>query len=118
MFPPSEILIGIAFWVGLAFLYRPLFDEWLGSPLTEEVEVLEKRFIKGRPYYPSNDIDPHSSSSDTYNLRVANTNGEGWVQTTKKHYRQTSEGDNLLVSGKKGRLTGHWYLKNAGKKCW
>ncbi|RYX80729.1 hypothetical protein EON83_27250 [bacterium] len=91
-------------------------DRYLGTPFVDKVEVREHRFVQG-----SISIGGESSSSplanpDSWNLRVGNDQGQGWVGVTPGMYEKTKDGDKLFVRGIKGKFTGHWYLEYASKK--
>ncbi len=102
-------ILAVSLWI---FTIRQSLDEWLATPLTEEVEVQEKRFL---PAHPGNG-KWRGAQQKTWILRGANANGDGWVKVTQQDYDSIKIGDKLFVSGKKGRLTRHWYLGSAHKK--
>ncbi|BCM89497.1 hypothetical protein IAD21_01343 [Abditibacteriota bacterium] len=94
-------------------MFSPLIDIRAGKPLTERV-VVKGREFEAKPVQISNGI--RHLLPPAYRFHVANERGKGWVTVTQEFYEATADGDTITVTGKRGLLSGYWYLKEAHKE--
>jgi zinc transporter ZupT len=87
-----------------------VFDSVGGTPLSERVTVTRRKFVPAHLMFVGKSMIPVAKH---WTLDVVGENGQGIVQVSERLYNSIHEGDSILVIGKKGRMSGRWYLKKA-----